>query len=327
MRDLEKPLGASVSERLVIQVAESTASRQQFTASFLRRTAMRDALLLLTMGVAVILGLTIALRPIALLANQTQARQSEDLSPLQTNDIPKDILPLVNAINQQLERTDHLSTQRRRFIDDASHQLRTPLTVLRAQLDFLIREQDPQQQKSALFALSDELNQAIRATNQLLALAMQDASQPVMDTFDLGQLARDVALEFLPLARVYAIDLGVDVANTPMIALGDVTLLRPALANLVHNAMTHGKRKGVVTIKARISDSDHVLQVYDNGVGVDSELLPRLGQRFAKGKSSRGSGLGLAIVRTAIERHGGTLSIEQLSQLPGTCASLKWSKK
>jgi two-component system, OmpR family, sensor histidine kinase TctE len=331
MRDLEQPLGASVSERLVIQVAESTASREQFTASFFRRAALRDALLLLIMGVAVILGLTIALRPIALLANQTQARQAEDLSPLQTKDIPKDILPLVNAINQQLERTDHLSTQRRRFIDDASHQLRTPLTVLRAQLDFLLRERDPQQQQSALIALSGELNQAIRATNQLLALALQDASQLAMDTFDLGQLARDVALEFLPLAREYEIDLGVNAADTPVIAQGDKTLLRPALANLVHNAMTHGKQQGkqqgIVTIKAWADDSDYVLQVCDNGAGIDSELLPRLGQRFAKGKSSRGSGLGLAIVRTAIERHGGTLSIEPLSQLPGTCASLEWSKK
>jgi two-component system, OmpR family, sensor histidine kinase TctE len=326
-RDLVQPVGASVSERLVIQVAESTASREQFTASFFRRAALRDALLLLIMGVAVIFGLTIALRPIALLADQTQARQAEDLSPLQTNDIPKDILPLVNAINQQLQRTDHLTTQRRRFIDDASHQLRTPLTVLRAQLDFLLREQDPQQQQSAIVALSNELNQAIRATNQLLALALQDASQPAMDTFDLGLLARDVALEFLPLAREHGIDLGVEVANTPVMARGDATLLRPALTNLVHNAMTHGKRQGIVTIKAGGNDSDHVLQVCDNGAGIDSELLPRLGQRFAKGRSSRGSGLGLAIVRTAIERHGGSLSITPLTDPPGTCASLQWPKK
>jgi two-component system, OmpR family, sensor histidine kinase TctE len=97
------------------------------------------------MGVAVIFGITIPLQPISALAQQTQTRQAEDLSPLETNDIPKDIRPLVDAINQQLERTGHLTTQRRHFIDDVSHQLRTPLTVLRAQLDFLLRKQDPQQ--------------------------------------------------------------------------------------------------------------------------------------------------------------------------------------
>jgi two-component system, OmpR family, sensor histidine kinase TctE len=327
MRDLVQPLGASGSNKLVIQVAESTASRQQFTSSFVRRTALRDALLLLIMGVAVIFGLTIALRPIAILAHQTQTRQAEDLSPLQANDIPKDILPLVNAINQQLQRTDHLTIQRRRFIDDASHQLRTPLTVLRAQLDFLLREQDPQQKQSALGALSAELNQAIRATNQLLALAVQDASQPVMDTFDLGQLVRDVALEFIPLSREYGIDLGVEAAITPELARGDALLLRPALSNLVHNAMTHGKAHGTVTIKAWADDSDYVLQVFDDGAGIDSELLPRLGQRFAKGRGSRGSGLGLAIVHTAIERHGGTLRIDPLRQPTGTCATLRWPKK
>jgi two-component system, OmpR family, sensor histidine kinase TctE len=327
MRDLVQPVGSSVSDKLVIQVAESTTSRQQFTASFFRRAALRDALLLLIMGVAVIFGLTIALRPISALAQQTQTRQADDLSPLETNDIPKDIRPLVDAINQQLERTVHLTTQRRRFIDDASHQLRTPLTVLRAQLDFLLREQDPQQQKIALLALSNELNQAIRATNQLLALALQDASQPAIGMFDLGQLARDVALEFLPLSREYGIDLGVEAANTPVIAQGDAALLRPALANLVHNAMTHGKQQGIVTIKAWASDSVYVLLVCDNGAGIDSELLPRLGERFAKGRGSRGSGLGLAIVRTAIERHGGTLNIGPVLHPPGTCASLQWPKK
>lgn len=321
-RTLEPLQPAAGQTLLVIQVAESTTSREQFTHRFVRHAVLRDAGFLLVVGALVVLGLYLALRPMARLARQTQARAPDDLRPLPTADLPRDLLPLVDAVNQQIARTEALVEQRRGFIDDASHQLRTPLAVLRAQLDYLLREPDPAQRQLALQALSDALDHAVRATNQLLALARSDAAQPHWEPFDLGELARVVALELLPLARTRGIDLGVDVPTEPLPAQGDRALLHQALLNIAHNALQHGRAHGVVTLEAQAEDGGYQLRVRDDGPGIDPAVAPRLGQRFAKSRGSRGSGLGLAIARSVLERHGGQLRLEPTA--PGVCAVLEW---
>lgn len=326
MRPLEQPLNASGDPQLVIQVAESTSSREQFTASFVRRAAWRDLLLLVVMGLAVVVGLTVALRPMTRLATQTRAREPDDLRPLQTADLPHDIRPLVDAVNQQMARTEQLVAERRGFIDDASHQLRTPLTILRAQLDYVLREPDPAQRQLALQALSEELGNAIRATNQLLTLARSDAATPHREKFDLGALAREVALELLPLARARGIDFGVEVQAEPLEAEGDRGLLQQALVNIAHNAIQHGRAQGVVTLQAAADALGFSLQVIDDGAGIDPDVLDRIGQRFVKSRGSRGSGLGLAIARSVIERHGGRLRIEPTPAADGTCVALWWPR-
>ncbi len=327
MRALELPLGSSHSDRLIIQVAESTASREQFTTNFVRTAAIRDLFLLLIMSVAVLVGLTIALQPVATLTRQTQARAAEDHSPLDVSHIPRDIRPLVDAINQQLLRTELLAMKRRGLIDDASHQLRTPLAVLRAQLDFALRESSPEQLQSVLRSLSGELDQAIRTTNQLLVLARQDAARPKRQDFDLGELVRNVALELLPLARSRHVDLGVEAPDVQLLAKGDVEMLHQALVNLTHNAIEHGLIEGIVTLTASVDADNFFLRVTDNGADFDPEVLSRLGQRFAKSQGSRGSGLGLAIARTAIEHHGGTLLVEKTSDELSKSVVMKWPKQ
>ena len=326
MRPLEQPLADSANDLLVIQVAESTGSREQFTASFVRRALVRDALFFMVIGVVVVVGLSRALRPMTLLAAQTQAREPQDLRPLTTSDLPSDVRPLVEAVNQQIARTEALSAERRSFIDDASHQLRTPLTILRAQLDYVLREPDPAQRQLAVQALSEELGHAIRATNQLLTLARTDAAQPQSEPFDLGDLAREVALELLPLARARGIDFGVEVSAEHLPSGGDRELLQQALTNIAHNAIQHGRPQGVVTVSAASDALGYSLQVSDDGPGIDAAVAQRLGQRFVKSRGSRGSGLGLAIARSVIERHGGRLRIEPTVQGIGLRVALWWPK-
>ena len=324
MRPLEQALGQAQHPQLVIQVAESTTSRQQFTHGFVRQAALRDAALLLVMCASVVLGLWMALRPLAHLAEQTQARDAQDLRPLQTTGLPSDLQPLVDAVNQQLARTQTLMAQRRGFIDDASHQLRTPLTVLRAQLDFVLREPDPTRRDEALHALSGALTQAIRATNQLLTLARSDTAVPHREPFDLAQLAHQVAVELLPLARERGVDLGLDTADSALPCAGDPMLLKQALLNLAHNAIEHGHPHGVVTLGATALASGFSLQVTDDGPGLPPEMQGRMGERFAKGRHSRGSGLGLAIARSVAEAHGGTLELSAPATGTGLTARLWW---
>lgn len=326
MRPLEQTLTASAAPQLVIQVAESTSSRELFTASFMRAAAIRDALLFVIMSVAVVLGLTMALRPLTRLVVQTRERESSDLRPLQASDLPSDVQPLVDAVNQQIARTEELVAERRSFVDDASHQLRTPLTVLRAQLDYLLREVDSNKRQIALNAMSDDLGHAIRATNQLLTLARSDAATAMIEVFDLGDLAREVALELLPLARGREIDFGVEMASEQLPCMGDRGLLMQALANIAHNAIQHGRAQGIVTLNAVADPLGYCLQVCDDGAGVNPEMLARLGQRFVKGRASRGSGLGLAIARSVIERHNGRLRIEPAPTGNGLLVTLWWPR-
>ena len=326
MRPLTQPLADSANDLLVIQVAESTGSREQFTGSFVRRALVRDALFFMVMGLVVVGGLSRALRPMTRLAAQTQAREPHDLRPLTTSDLPSDVRPLVEAVNQQIARTEALAAERRSFIDDASHQLRTPLTILRAQLDYVLREPDPVQRQLAVQALSDELGHAIRATNQLLTLARTDAAQPQSESFDLGDLAREVALELLPLARAKGIDFGVELSAEYLTSEGDREWLQQALTNIAHNAIQHGRPQGVVTVMAASDALGYSLQVSDDGPGMDASVAQRLGQRFVKGRSSRGSGLGLAIARSVIERHAGRLRVEPAVQDVGLCVALWWPK-
>ncbi len=323
-RALDQPLNRSDNAMLVIQVAESTTSREQFTRSFLQRAMLRDGVFLLVMGMVVAGGLWVVLRPLAQLATQTRNRDAEDIRPLQSDHLPADVRPLVEAVNQQLSRIETLMAQRRSFVDDASHQLRTPLTILRAQMDFILRETDTPKREEALLALSDALGQAIRGTNQLLTLARSDAGGLIKEPFDLVALTRQVALELLPVARERGIDFGVDGPETPLISMGDPSLIKQALLNIAHNALVHGKAQGVVTLTPGQDATNYFLKVVDDGAGMDPEVFKQMGQRFAKGRGSRGSGLGMAIASSVMQSHNGQLTAVAVGAEQGMCITLWW---
>ncbi|MGY0200241.1 sensor histidine kinase [Leptothrix sp. BB-3] len=330
-RDLLPPVGDA--RQVLIQVAEGTASRERFARAFVQQALWRDASVLGLLALAVAGVTAWALRPVQRLAAATRARDAEDLRPLQADGLPEDLLPLVEAINQQLARTQALVEQRRQFLDDASHQLRTPLTTLRAQLDYARRESDATRLHEALTALSTELDLASRATNQLLQLARADAGPLQRQPFDLAELAREVALQLLPQARALGVDFGVDLQRSPddataLQAEGDRLLLREAWFNLAHNALVHGCGTAAggrrVTLEAgRLADGWR-LGVVDDGAGLDPALADRIGERFAKGRGSRGAGLGLAMARSVIERHGGRLAVGPGDDGRGLRAELIW---
>lgn len=321
-RLLDPPVGNAL--RVLIQVAETTEARQRFTSHLVQQALLRDVAILGLLAALVMAVSAWALLPLRELARATRGRSSHDLTALPMDGVPRDLLPLVEAINEQMARTAGLLEQRRHFLDDASHQLRTPLTTLRAQLDFALREADPQRARQALQALSAELDHTTRATNQLLLLARADAGALSLENFDLGELARDVAVALLPQARAAGVDFGVDATDVPEMATGDRLQLREALLNLAHNALLHGA--GPVTVEARTpSPRSWCLSVVDAGPGLAAEVLGRAGERFAKGRGSRGAGLGLAMARAVAERHGGQLKLEPGEQGRGLRASLCWS--
>jgi two-component system sensor histidine kinase TctE len=218
------------------------------------------------------------------------------------------VRPLVAAVNQHMRRVQELAGRQRAFVDDASHQLRTHLTTLRMQVDFALREPDAVQVRSALEALSEELQRSVRTTNQLLALARSESAELQPERFDLRTLLEDVARQFLPAARAQALDLGVEAEPCP--AAGDAGLLREALANLVANAIAYAPG-GSVTLRGGAEGAGWSLAVEDNGPGLPADLQAAAGTRFVRSRRDgpAGSGLGLAIARAVAERHGGALRL------------------
>ena len=319
---------AEPASTVLVRVAESTRSREDFTARFVRRAVQRDALVLALMVLGTAALLAVALRPLARLAREVQARSSDDMTPLASGDLPADIRPLVDAVNQQMARTQDLVAQQRQFLDDASHQLRTHLTTLQMQIDYARREGDGRQVQHTLAAIGGEIARATRSTQQLLALGRSDTAAVELTPFDLAALLRTVALELLPQARAKQIDFGIHTPAAGIEAVGDSGLLREALTNLAANAIAYTPAQGTVTVSAAGDSLGWSISVEDNGPGLPAEERDALGQRYRRGSQATagGSGLGLAIARSIAERHRGSLRLQARAEGPGLLAILWWPR-
>jgi two-component system sensor histidine kinase TctE len=324
-----RALDPATPERTVlVQVAESTRSRQDFTAHFVQRAARRDALVLALMVLGTAAMLAFALRPLARLAQGVRTRSPDDMTPLADADLPAEVRPLVDAVNQQMARTQDLVAQQRQFLDDASHQLRTHLTTLQMQADYARREDDPAQIRQALDAMGSELARATRSTQQLLALGRSDTAAVDLAPCDLAELLRAVALQLLPQARQRQIDFGIHTATADLQAIADSGLLREALTNLAANAIAYTPEHGTVTVCAASDSMGWSISVEDNGPGLSAEERDALGQRYRRGSQATagGSGLGLAIARSIAERHRGNLRLQARDDGPGLRAILWWPR-
>lgn len=308
-RPLSRP--GQNDERLVIQVAESVDSRADFTRALVLNAFSRD-LLLLAVGGALLAALVAwALRPLQRVHDEVRARDPEDLTPIDDSSIPADVVPLVQAINHHVLRSRRLAEGRRRFVDDASHQLRTPLATLATQLAYALREPDPTRVRDALRAIKAQLDDTIRGTNQMLALARSDAGEVEVAPVDLGALAEAVARECWGEAREKRIDLGLEAPADPVLVRVHDGLLREALRNLLHNALKFTPAGGRVTVSVARAPDHARLAVTDNGPGIPAPERSRAGERFfrASNASVPGSGLGLAIVRSVVRRLDGEMQV------------------
>ncbi len=309
-RVLDRPLtDRTTPQRVVIQVAETLQSRQAFTRTLVAQSVARDLGLIVAATGLLVLAVAWALRPLARLRAEVEARPAQDLRPISPIGIPADVRPLVEAVNRHVERNRQQAEARRRFIDDASHQLRTPLATLTTQVGFALRETDPLQQRQALEAIRLQLNEAVRQTNQMLALARADSAEVEPEAGDLNELAQAVTRQWWSEARTAGIDLGLEPARGSIRALAQPALLKEAVSNLLHNAIRYSPRGGQVTVSVKSAGLRAWIEVLDNGPGIPPQELARAGERFFRGSNVGlpGTGLGLAIVKSITERLGGEL--------------------
>lgn len=312
-RVLNEPIGGGRAgeQRVVIQVAETLGSRNTFTRALVLQSVQRDLLLILLASGLLAMAIGWAVRPLRRLHDEVQSRSPQDLAPVDTSRIPADVRPLVDAINHHVARNRVLTEARRRFVDDASHQLRTPLATLNTQVGYALREPDPERMRVALSAVKVQLDETVRQTNQMLSLARTDAAELELAPVDLVALATAVTRLWWATARDSGIDLGFESACERLDVSAHAPLLTEALSNLLHNAIRYTPQDGRVTVTVRRRDDGASIDVTDTGPGIPPDELPRAGERFfrASNVTQPGSGLGLAIVSSIAQRHGGAMRL------------------
>ena len=296
-----------------IAVAQPTAVRARLAASAALRT-VSPFLFLLPLVVALIF-LTVAreLRPLVGLAHAVGGRTPEALDPIPATDVPAEVRPLVDALNDLLARLRAALAAQRDFVADAAHELRTPLAALQLQAGLIERSTDTDERLAAINELKAGVARAAHTVRQLLTLARNEpgaherASVPVA----LGELLRQGVASHAVLADSRQIDLGATDLDPAAAVSGDAEALASLVDNLLANAIAHAPSGGRVDVACGLGDGRPWLTVSDNGPGIPPDERERVFDRFYRrsGAATGGTGLGLAIVATIARRHGAEVAL------------------
>jgi two-component system, OmpR family, sensor histidine kinase TctE len=292
----------------VVQVAETLELRRTATRKILIDTLWRQAVLVAVIALIAVVVVQRATRPVRRLSAEMEQRPENDLTPIAAPDAPRELLPLVDATNQVMARLSQLLQNQKRFVRDTSHQLRTPLAVLKTQVQSALRgDVEPRQ---ALLEIKDTVERATVLANQMLSLAKVEQLREQADATvnDLAQVVRTVALEVSPL--IADKDLDFEMRTEPAPVRAHEWMLRELTRNLLHNAVRHTPPNGSLTVQLMADRNAVALTIADSGPGIAAELRARLFQPFSPGEARGGSGLGLAICHEIVRALGGTISLE-----------------
>jgi len=321
----------AIDRPVVVQVAETLDGRSALSRRLMIALLVGEILLV---GIAILLvrpALGWSLRPLSRLRGAVEARDGRaapDLSPLETGPLPLELRPLATAFDRLLAQLDTATAATRRFTADASHQMRTPLAVLKVQVALARRGSS-----EALDEIADASARLERLLTQLLALARAEeagASAP-LERVDLREVAVRVISRHIGQAIDADVELQLEAEAGPVMVTGHRTLIVEIVGNLVDNGIRYNRRGGMVTVAIApagdVPGDDVTLSVRDDGPGIPRADRDRVFDRFIRleaGDGAEGSGLGLAVVRSAATRIGATIALEDAA--PGLIVRLRFPR-
>lgn len=294
-----------------VTVAETTLARGLLADSILYNAAIRLGLLIAAAVVTALVSVSLSMRPLYRLSESISRRSPSELSRID-DVVPTEVRGLVDTINGFMGRLGKSLEALRHFTGNASHQLRTPLAIVRTQIALARRAETIEQSRAALDDGDQAIVHAERVVAQLMWLARVDeAASQVRDAslVDVAAISRDLTAEMIPHADRVGIDLGYEGEETLLLAI-DPTLLGELMRNLLDNALKYSGPNTTVTVRVNRDGDSAVLAVEDTGPGIPEGQRRDLRRRFLRGqKDGTGSGLGLAIVEEIATLFGGTLSL------------------
>lgn len=257
------------------------------------------------------------LTPIEALCASAETMSEADLGKRLALDSPYiEFRRLTHAVNAVLDHFQRNSETQRNFCEIAAHEMKTPLTILRGNLEVaLLKARTADEYRDVLLSNLEQVDRLISLTRPLLTLAKFTSSKPPIQLapLDVEPFLREIVQELTLLANDRRITLSLDARAVPPI-LGDAQWLKQALINLLDNALRYTPAGGTVTVHAREEGGEVLIDVEDTGHGIEPEHIPHLFERFyrtewARAEDAAGTGLGLPIVKEIVEAHGGTISV------------------
>lgn len=311
--------------RVLVQVAETYIKRDKLVQEMLVSALIPEVMVAAFAIVILWFGIKRGLAPLDRLREEIASRSPRDLGPVVEDDKPREVRPLVGALNQLLARLRASVESQQRFIANAAHQLRTPLAGLKTHSELARRQPGPQEMQSLLRMIAGETERTSHLVNQLLTLARAEpagGSDRVPEPINLRDLASRSVQEWVPRALARNIDLGFELEDTWTV--GEALLLRELLANLLDNAIAYVHEGAAVTVRTRAEGECSVLEVEDNGPGIPESERARVVERFYRvsGTPGEGCGLGLSIVNEIAERHNARLELGLPDSGRGTCVRI-----
>lgn len=306
----------------IVQVAQDLDSRREVASELAARTVWPNVVMAPLLMLLVWWAVSASLAPIARVRCQVAARQMDDLAAVDEAGLPEEIRPLVHDMNLLLARLQQAFSVQRSFVADAAHELRSPLTALKLQVQGLQRAQDDDQRSTSIGRLNAGIDRATRLVEQLLVLARHESSVASginREAIALCELARSGLADVAHAARAKRIDIGLHHCNQATI-LGDPEALRALLRNLIDNSLKYTPAGGTVDVAVVEIDGKNVsLVIEDSGPGIPEQERGRALDRFYRvvGTEIAGSGLGLAIVKSIADLHHATLTLDSSERLGG----------
>jgi len=303
--------GVATHDR-VIQVAQPLHTRRQLAADAALRSVAPLLYIAPLLAVAIWWLAAQTLAPLRRVTAGLGERDEQSLAALPTAGLPDEVAPLVNALNDLLQRLSSSRDAQRAFVADAAHELRSPLTALKLQLRMLERASDDGARAAAIATLGEGIERAARLVEQLLTLARSEpgASVAPFERTDLSALVRQAVSDIVPLAHSRGSTLEL-FADERVDVRGDTAALSALARNLADNAVRYSPPGSRIELHVASDAGAPILQVDDSGPGIPGDERAHVFDRFYRRASSTepGTGLGLAIVRGVAERHGATVEL------------------
>ena len=309
-------------------VSQPTEVRDEIAINSSLRTLIPLLLLLPILVWLIIYIIRSEFAPITKMSQSLDEQPTERPHPIPDNDLPREITPFVHAINRLLERVNHLISQQRRFIADAAHELRSPLTALSLQAQNLKNAESLEAVRERVLPLQEGIERARQLTEQLLSLARTQSGENVNSEINVSAMARELIAEYLPLAEPKHIDLGIE--EIDFLALyAEPESLRLILKNALENAIKYTQQGGKITLRLFSENDSAIIEIVDNGPGIPDSERERVFDPFYRIQDTdiEGSGLGLTIAREAAIRLGGTVSLHERQEGGGLVLRYQQARK
>ncbi|WP_145639272.1 sensor histidine kinase [Neorhizobium alkalisoli] len=296
-----------------VTVAETTMARAQLTRTILIRSALRLLFMILGAAVIVWVAVTLSLRPLYRFSEAIAERNPDDLHPISQR-VPNEVQGVVDTVNSFMVRLEGALDALRHFTGNASHQLRTPLAIVRTQLALASRATDLDEARKAVRKADEAVGDAEHILAQLLSMARIDASarSSTMREMDLAELVRGMTADHVPQAADAGIDLGFEGDCEVRVSV-EPLLIGELMKNLIGNALLYAGTGSEVTVRVQMVEGAPLLEVEDNGPGIPAEKREQVLKRFERGgrNDQTGAGLGLPIVEEIARLHGASMSLTE----------------